>query len=395
MTHERHAQQGLPDMKLHDQQQHFHRERVVKRTRGVAIVVAVLLLGGLARTLYARWDEAKQLDARAQENSVLHVRTVRPGNAGEDGRVSLPGTLQGQIEAQIYARATGYVSHWYKNIGDHVRRGEVLATLDIPEVQRQVDEAAANYELAKTAFERWKRLRAEDAVSQQELDEKHGAYKQADAVLRRLRDQLSFGQVLAPFDGIVTKRNVDVGDLVNAGNGGAAQVLFSMAQSNRLHVYFYVPQDLAPLVHLGDSLNIAPTDHPELLVQAKVSRTAGAIDMATRTLQVDVDLDNRRTQWLPGSYVEASFKLDKSQGLTLPTNTLLFNAKGTEVATVVDGKIKRQLVMLGTDHGRTVDVRSGVSANTEVVLNPPDSIAEGQNVVIEKPEPAASAAHAG
>ncbi|MBV8122698.1 MAG: efflux RND transporter periplasmic adaptor subunit [Burkholderiaceae bacterium] len=390
MTHERHTQQGLPEMKLHDDQQHLHRERVVKHTRRIAFVIAALLLGGLARTLYARWDESKQLEARVHENAVLHVRTVHPGHAGDDGKVSLPGTLQGQIEAQIYARAAGYVSHWYKNIGAQVKRGEVLATLDIPEVQRQVDEAAANYELAKTAFERWKRLRADDAVSQQELDEKQGAYKQAEAVLRRLREQLSYGQVLAPFDGIVTKRNVDVGDLVNAGNGGAAQVLFSMAQSDKLHVYFYVPQDLAPLVHVGDSVDIAPTDHPDQVVQARVSRTAGAIDMATRTLQVDVDLDNKSTHWLPGSYVEAAFKLNNSQGLALPTNTLLFNAKGVEVAAVVDGKVKRQLVVLGTDHGRTVDVRSGLTAATEVIMNPPDSIAEGQSVSVEKPEAAAS-----
>ncbi len=383
MTEKRHAHQGLPDLKLLDPEHHRTRGSVVRAARLATLIVVVLLLLGLGRTLFVRWSESHVLEARAAENAVLHVRVTRPRGEQGDGRLTLPGTLQGIDEAQIYARSSGYVKQWLKDIGANVKKGELLATLDIPEVNRQVEEATANYQLAKTAYERWSLLRTEDAVSQQELDEKTGTYRQSEAVLQRLRQQLAFGQVVAPFDGTVTRRNVNIGDLVNAGYGGSAQALFSMAQTDRLHVYAYVPQDRAAQVRVGDSVDILQAGAPDKPVKARIARSANAIDLSSRTLQIDIEVSNPQHTLLPGAYVEVALQLRAGQTLVLPTNTLLFGANGTQVALVRDGKVLRQNVTVGTDFGKTVEIRSGIARDDLVIVNPPDAIAPGQAVAVE------------
>jgi RND family efflux transporter MFP subunit len=312
---------------------------------------------------------------------MLHVRVIRPSPSRFDARLTLPGTLQGTQEAQINSRASGYVKALFKDIGAKVKKGEVMATLDIPEVRRQVDEADANFQLAKTSYERWTRLRAKDVVSQQELDEKTSTYRQTLAIQKRMREQLGFGQVVAPFDGVVTRRNVNVGDLVNAGNSG--QALFSIAQTNTLHVYFYVPQDRATLVRVGDSVDIIQTALPDKSIKAHIARTAGAIDLNSRTLQIDVEISNGDLALLPGAYVEVVLYFKPSDNLVLPTNTLLFGTSGAQVAVVKEGKVERRSVILGTDYGQMVEVKSGVSVDDHVIENPPDAIVPGQPVVEE------------
>ena len=387
MTEERHAHQGLPDLKLLDPEHQRTRGSVVRTARLVTLIIVVLLALGLARTLFARWSASHELEARAAENTVLHVRVIQPRREQGDGRLTLPGTLQGTQEAQIYARTTGYVKQWFKDIGAPVKKGEVLATLDIPEVNRQVEEATANYQLAKTAYERWNRLRSEDAVSQQELDEKTSAYRQSEAVLQRLRQQQAFGQVVAPFDGSVTRRNVNIGDLVNAGNGGSAQAMFSMAQTDRLHVYAYVPQDRAAQVRTGDAVDIVQAGAPDKPVKARIARSANAIDLNSRTLQVDIDVPNPQHSLLPGAYVEIALMLKTGETLVLPTNTLLFGAAGPQVALVREGKVVRQNVTLGTDFGKVVEIKTGVTAADQVIVNPPDAIAAAQAVAVETVSP--------
>jgi len=392
MTEERHAHQGLPDLKLLDPEHNRTRGSVVRTARLVTMIIVALLLLGLGRTLFVRWSESHVLEARASENAVLHVRVIQPRREQGDGRLTLPGTLLGTQEAQIYARTTGYVKQWYKDIGDPVKKGEVLATLDIPEVNRQVEEATANYQLAKSAYERWNRLRSEDAVSQQELDEKTSAYRQTEAVLQRLRQQLAFGQVVAPFDGSVTRRNVNIGDLVNAGNGGSAQAMFGMAQTDKLHVYAYVPQDRAAQVRVGDAVDILQASAPDKPVKARIARSANAIDLNSRTLQVDIEVPNPQHSLLPGSYVDVALMLKAGETLVLPTNTLLFGAAGPQVALVRDGKVVRQNVTLGTDFGKVVEIKTGVTAADQVIVNPPDAIAPEQAVAVEAVSPAAPAA---
>lgn len=393
MTEQRHAHQGLPDFKLHDAEHAASRRGVVRFAFRFALVVVLVLLAGLGRTLFVRWSDGQALAARATENATLHVRVIEPGSASPDERLTLPGTLLGIQEAQIYARTSGYVGKLQHNIGERVRKGELLAQLNTPELDRQVEEAGATFRLAKTAYERWSQLRKDNAVSQQELDEKTAAYRQSEAALQRLREQQEFGRIVAPFDGIVTRRNINVGDLVNAGNGGSPQALFALSETRRLHTYVYVPQNLAGFIHVGDSVDIRQADRPDRPLKARIARTAGAIDLATRTLQVDIEIDNADHALLPGSYVDVVLKAVAGGGLTLPTNTLLFSGAGPQVAVVVDGKIVRKAVALGTDYGRVVVIKSGVAAGDQVVVNPPDSIADGQATVIESP-PAPDAAKA-
>lgn len=391
MTEQRHAHNGLPEFHLHGPDNNQSKSRVLRLTRNVTIVLLLLMLFGLGKTLFSRWSYGDVLAQRAERNVLLHVLVTNPVPAGQSGataKVVLPGTLLGINEAQIYSRVNGYVKQWFKDIGETVKKGETLAILDIPEINKQVEEATANFELAKTVFQRWKRLRDQDAVSQQELDEKTGIYKQTEAVLKRLRDQQNFGTVVAPFDGTVTRRNVNMGDLVNAGNTGMAQAMFSMAHIDKLHVYVYMPQDRASQVRVGQEIDIFQTNAPDKPIKARIARTAGAIDTNTRTLQVDIEVPNPHRTLLPGSYIEAALKVDMGNALIIPTNALIFGAGGPFVATVVDGKVEKKQIKLGIDYGTTVEVRSGITTDDKVILNPPDSIVPGQQVVIETPPPA-------
>ena len=396
MTDQRHTRQGLPPFHLHQAFESNGRSKVVRTMRIVTVVVIALLLLGLGRTLLARRANAEVLAARAAESTVLQVSVVLPKSGAYESKLTLPGSLQGIYQAQIYARTNGYVRQWYKDIGQSVKKGETLATLDIPEVNRQVEEASANFELAKIAFDRWSKLRAQEAVSQQEYDEKAGAYRQTEAVLKRLREQQGFGKIVAPFDGIVTQRNVDNGDLVNAGNGGAGQGMFALAQIDRLRVYVYVPQDRATRVHVGDSVDILRAEAADKPAQGRIVRSAGAIDPRTRTLQIEIQIPNASHGLLPGAYVDVALTVKSAGGLILPTNTLLFGAAGSKVAIVAaDGKIRLQTVAIGTDYGHDVEIKAGLKPGDKVIINQPDSIRDGQTVAIANVANAAAVAGKG
>ena len=383
MTDQRHSHQGLPQFHLHGSTQDISRSKVVRTARWITVIVLLLLLTGLGRALLARRANADMLATRAKESAILQVRVVQPSASGYESRLTLPSTLQGINEAQIYARTNGYVKQWFKDIGQPVKKGELLATLDIPDINKQVEEAKANFDLAKIAYERWSRLREHDAVSQQEYDEKAAAYHQTEAVLKRLRDQQDFGKVSAPFDGIVTKRNIDNGNLINAGNGGSGQTMFAVAQIDKLRLYAYVPQNRAARIHVGDSVDILRPEAADKPVKGNVVRTAGAIDPTTRTLQIEIQVPNTDHGLLPGSYVDVALTLKSDGGLILPTNALLFSSAGSRVAIVQpDGKVKMQIVTLGTDFGHEVEIRKGLKSDDKVILNPPDSISDGQSVAI-------------
>lgn len=383
MNEQRHSHQGLPEFHIHGAGQQSSRHQVVRFAWIATVIVFALLLLGLGRALFVRHAEADVLASRAAESAILQVKVVQPSTSGYESKLTLPSSLQGINQSQIYARTNGYVKQWFKDIGQPVKKGELLALLDIPDVNKQVEEANANYELAKIAYERWGRLREKDAVSQQEYDDKVGAFKQTEAVLKRLQDQQNFGKVVAPFEGIVTKRNVDNGDLVNAGNGGTGQALFTVSQIDKLRLYVYVPQDRAARIHIGDSVDILRTDAVDKPAKGQIVRTAGAIDPATRTLQIEIQVPNSDHSLLPGAYVDVSLTLKTESSLILPTNALKFNATGSLVAIVQpDNKIRMQAVILGTDFGRDVEIKKGLTADDKVVMNPPDSISEGQSVAI-------------
>lgn len=388
MTEERHAHQGMPEFHKQGPDQDLSRSKVLQKTKLFVVVILLLMGFGLAKTLISRWSYGDVLAQRAEQNTTMHVLVIKPAppaTTGPNTKLVLPGTLLGINESQIYARVNGYVKQWLKDIGDTAKKGETLAILDIPEVNKQVEEATANFQLAKTAFERWKRLRAEDAVSQQELDEKTALFKQTEAVLKRLRDLQSFGTVVAPFDGTITRRNVNMGDLVNAGNVGTAQSLFTMANVEKLHVYVYLPQDRVAQIKVGDEVLITQNSSPDKPVKGRIARTAGAIDTNTRSLQVDIEVPNDTGILMPGAYVEATLNIAIGKQLLIPTNSLIFGAGGPFVATVKDNKILKKKVSLGVDYGMQVEIRAGVTLDDDIILNPLDSITDGQVVKIETP----------
>lgn len=364
-----------------------------------AVLIVALLLFGLASALFDRWTFAEVLAKRTEESALMHVLVVKPTAPDKNSpnmRLVLPGTLRGINEAQIHSRVTGYVKQWFKDLGDTAKQGETLALIDIPEINRQVEEATANFKLAKTVYDRWRRLRAEDAVSQQEMDEKTGLYRQSEAVLNRLKQLQSFGNVTAPFEGRITRRNVNLGDLVNAGNVGNAQAMFSMARTDRLSVYVYLPQDRTSQVKVGDEVSVYQTNAPDKIIKGRIARTAGAIDINTRTLQVDIEIPNENNALLPGAYVEVAMQIALGNSLIVPTNTLIFGAGGPYIAVVdKDNRAEKKKVTLGVDFGNQVEIRSGIAADDQLILNPMDSLVNGQAVVPQSPAPRAPSSRRG
>jgi RND family efflux transporter MFP subunit len=409
MSENRHAVLGIHSAS-EDGHHHPHRGPILKRARIVgAIAGAVLLLGGAA-VLVQRAVQARALAASTVELNQQFVvtTTAKPAKGGEP--LSLPGTLQGIIESPIYARSSGYVLRWTKDIGSRVNKGDVLAEIDTPEVDQQLSQAiaarqqaASSLELAKSSAERWEALRKKDAVTQQELNERSSAYSQAqanlaaaDANVRRLQKTEEFKRVLAPFSGVITSRAVEVGDLING--GGAGNALFRLAQVDTLRVYVYVPQAYAQRIKTGDQVEVTQAELPGRKFSGTVARTAGAIDAATRTMQIEINLSNKDNALLAGAYVQVSLPVSGSSNAMLaPTNVLLFRPEGPRVAVVgADGKVKLQAVTLGHDLGNRIEILSGVTPAQQLVVNPADSLADGDAVVVKpaKAEAAPAAATA-
>ena len=368
--------------------------RGVRRAKIVAIVVLVLLAVGAGRTVLMRISNAKTLEATASEANRQYVKTAIAKVGGEGQKVQLPGTLQGFVQAPLSARASGYLKRWTKDIGSHVDKGELLAEIESPEIDQQLSQAiaareqsAASLALARSTVERWEALRKKDVVAQQELEERRSAFAQAranlagaDANVERLRQLESFKRVVAPFPGIITRRNVDVGDLIE---GGSGRPLFILTQADPLRVYVNVPQAYAHLVKPGQKVAITQAELRGRVFEGKVERTAAAIDAATRTMQIEISLPNREGALLPGAYVQVSLPLAASRDLVIPTNALIFRSEGVQVASVGnDGRIKLRGVKVGRNFGSTVEVLEGLKGGEELVLNPPDSMADGDQVTV-------------
>ncbi len=368
----------------------------------VAIVLALLLGGVLIFVLRGR--QAAALDNDLDVHGKQYVTLVSPKAGGGGPSLTLPGTLQGFIEASVYARSNGYVVRWFKDIGATVKKGELLAEITAPEVDQELSQAiatqaqaASSEGLTKSTAERWKALRGKDAVTQQDLDERVSAYQQAQANLNaaranvaRLRNLQGFNKVVAPFDGVVTSRSVDVGDLVNAGNGGVGRALFGVAQIDPLRLYVNVPQAYAPSVKVGDQVDVSLSQHSGEQFKGTIARTARAIDVTSRTMQVEIRIPNSDGKLIAGSYVQAQLPIKQDVGaLIVPTNVLLFRTSGTYAAVVDDkGRVSLRLVKLGVDFGKEVAVLSGVSSNDRLVLNPADSLADGDVVTLAAVHPA-------
>jgi RND family efflux transporter MFP subunit len=372
---------------------------VVKRAKYVATGIVAILVASAVAVLVLRSFHAAALERSTQLHAKLYVSTTTPKLNHDGLPVRLPGTLQGVIEATMYARSSGYVVRWTKDIGASVNKGELLAEITAPEIDQQLHQAeatraqtAASCALAKSTAERWQNLREKDAVTQQDLDERLSAYKQAqsdlaaaEANVARLRSLQGFNKVLAPFDGVVTRRNIDLGDLVDAGNGGGTgRALFTVAQVDPLRLYVYVPQTYASQIKIGDPVTVTLAEHMDEQYQGTIARTARAIDTSTRTMQVEIRVPNPKGELIAGSYVQVLLPVKgDNAGFVVPTNALLFRPLGTYVAVVgAEGRVRLSLVKLGTDFGTVVQVRSGLNANDQVVLNPADSLADGDIVAL-------------
>jgi RND family efflux transporter MFP subunit len=321
-----------------------------------------------------------------------------PEDGAED--LVLPGTLQAYVESPIYARTNGYLRKWYHDIGSRVNKGDLLADIDTPEVDQQLDQAKAdlvtaqaNEHLSQITETRYSELLKTDGVSKQEVDNATGdlAAKQAivqssQANVRRLSELKSFQKVYAPFSGVVTQRNVDIGTLINAGNGGTSQQLFYLAQTDPIRVYVNVPEAYAPSIHKGLGAFLELAQYPGQKFQGEVVRTAEAIDLATRTLLTEVDVPNKSGLLLPGGYAQVHLLVHvQGERLQVPVNALLFRSEGLR-AVVIDSnhRVRLQALAIGRDYGTSLEVLTGLKHDDWIVLNPPDSIENGEEVHVQE-----------
>ena len=384
------------------------RRQVMRRVKIITAVVVVLLVIGAGRTVVSRISNSKTLEAGTVEQAKQYVKTAYPKVGGAGQTLALPGTLQGYVQSPIAARASGYLKRWHKDIGSVVKKGDLLAEIDAPEIDQQLSQAvaarqqaAASLQLATSTMARWEALRKKDAVSQQELDERRSAAAQAranlaaaEANVERLRQTQGFKRVVAPFAGVITRRNVDTGDLIDAG-GGAGRTMFVLSQTDPLRVYVNVPQTYAQRVKPGQEVNVTQSELLGQVFKGKVARTSAAIDPSTRTMQIEVTLPNREGLLMPGAYVQVSLPLQASKVLTIPTNALMIRGKGMSVAVVdAQGRITLKPVKIGRNYGVNLEVLEGVTTEDEVVLNPSDSVNDGDQVIVAPAAAPAKAAKA-
>jgi multidrug efflux system membrane fusion protein len=368
------------------------------RGRAAMVALLVLLVGG-GFSVARRFSEHKTLVKETERLAVPTVAVIHPSTEPASEELVLPAQLQAYAESAIYSRTNGYVLRWYKDMGSHVKKGELLADIDTPEVDQELSQARANrqqieaqLQLAKSSAERWDNLRKTDSVSQQEADQEMSAYRQAqanmaatDANVRRLEQLESFKHIYAPFSGVITRRNTDVGALINAGSAGQSRELFNLAQVDPLRVFVSVPQMNSPSIRAGMPAYIELREYPGQKFSGKVVRTADAIDPATRTLNTEVDLPNHDGHLLPGAYAQLHFAVPiKTIRISVPVNALLFRPEGPRVAVVgQDHKVHLRSIIMGRDFGTKVEVLGGLDATDQIVVNPADSLEDGQEVHIK------------
>jgi RND family efflux transporter MFP subunit len=364
-------------------------------------VAAIAFISGVLPRVKARETVRKETDQLA----IPSVTVVQPKRTAPTQEVVLPANVQPYISSPIFARTNGYLKKWYVDIGAHVKKGQLLAEIETPEVDQQLQQARANLStaeanlhLAEITANRFQGLLKSDSVAQQDTDNAVGTYNADKAVVaadqanvRQLEQLQGFEKIYAPFDGVITVRNTDIGALINQGSAGGTQTaLFQIAQPGVLRVYVNVPEAYSQAAKVGLTADLVLSEFPGKRFQGKLVRTAEAIDPTTRTLLVEVDVLNPSGTLLSGAYAELHMKLPNSiTTFTLPVNTLLFREEGLRVVAVNDKHADLKQIILGHDYGNEVEVLSGLNGNESIVVNPPDSIEQGQEVrVVTAPAPA-------
>jgi RND family efflux transporter MFP subunit len=359
-------------------------------------VLAILVIIGVGHRVSRHHDEQNF----AQRTTQLAVNVVTARRDSKPKELVLPGTFQAFNQTTIFPRSNGYVKSWKVDIGDNVQGGQLLAEISTPEVDQQLAQVRAQQQIAKVTAERWRDLLDKKVVSKQEYDQNEKAYEAANANLQQLEKIQGFQQIVAPFAGKIAARNIDVGTLVTAGTGNSGTPLFSMVQSDPLRVYVFVPQTNAASMHEGLKAKILVQERPGQDFEGTVTRTAGALDPTSRTMQVEVQVPNHDGILYAGMYGQVEFLLsDDNAPIVVPADAFVFRAQGPQVVTVAnDNRIHWQKISVGRDFGTQLEVLDGLKENTEVVMNPTDDLREGIEVQVkgdEKPRPQGSVAQSG
>src|SRR5207248_356369 len=378
--HRQHRHDGAEDGHTEDRDVRTPQRGVPTRppVRSVAVwgpIAAVTVLAFLVTIgVWRRVQERGQEKAFTKQAAQLEVNVVTAQRDRKPKELILPGTFQAFKETTIYPRSNGYVKSWKVDIGDNVQAGQLLAEIATPEVDQQLAQARAQEEIAKLTADRWRDLVQKNVVSKQEYDQNEKAYEAAKANLQQLEKIQGFQQILAPFAGKIAARNIDVGTLVTAGSGNSGTPLFSLVQSDLLRVYVYAPQENAPSIHEGLAAKIVLQEFPGQEFDGSVTRTAGALDPQSRTMQVEVQVPNHEGKLYTGMYGQVKFRLaDENAPIVVPANAFLFRTDGPQVATVSkDNRIHWQTIRVGRDFGTQLEVLDGLAENTGVVMNPTD-----------------------
>jgi RND family efflux transporter MFP subunit len=375
--------------------------RTAKRSRKSSLVLAIAAIVVAALLGSGIWSRVKAnttLRAETTQAALTAVSVVSPKQTAPADEIILPGNVQPFITSPIYSRTNGYLKKWYFDIGAHVKQGQLLAVIETPEVDQQLQQARsnlltaqANLELASVTKNRYQGLLKSNAVSQQDVDNAVGTYNANKSIVEADKAEVeqysalaSFEKIYAPFDGVITARNTDIGDLINSGSGtGVKTDLFHIAQPGKLRVYVNVPEEYSQGIKTGMIANLSLAEFPGRKFQGKLVRTAEAINVTTRTLLIEIDLENPSGTLLSGSYAEVHLAVPtKPSTFLLPVNTLIFRSEGLHVGVVKDGKVALTAVTPGHDFGNEIEIVAGLKPDDQVIINPPDSIVSGQAVQI-------------
>src|SRR5579863_10226288 len=369
----------------------------------IAIIAVIIVIAIVVAGVVPRLRAKAALRVETNSLAVPEVMVIQPKRGSTAQEIILPGNIQAFIDAPIYARTNGYLKVWYFDIGAHVKKGQLLAEIETPEVDQQLlqaradlNTAQANLNLSQITFNRFEGLKNTDSVAVQDVDNAAGDYAAKKATVdsarsnvNRLEDLQSFEKIYAPFDGVVTARNTDVGQLIDSGSaGGVAKELFHVAAIRTLRVYINVPQQYSVAAKPGILADLTLAQFPGRKFQGKLVRTANAIDLASRTLLVEVDVDNSTGELLPGAFTEVHLKIPTDiPSYILPVNALIFRAQGLQVATVENNRAKLVSVSPGRDFGSEIEIVSGLTGQESIIVSPPDSIIDGEQVKISQPNP--------
>jgi RND family efflux transporter MFP subunit len=367
--------------------------------RRTTILLATAAFIGLALLVYtgihSRVAAESRLKLRTEEAAIPTVTVVFPKEGAPTQEIVLPGNTQAFIDAPIYARTSGYLKRWYFDIGAHVQKGQLLAEIETPELDQQLqqaradlDTAQANLNIAKITASRWQDLVSTGSVSQQETDQAvsnlsavRATAESSAANVRRLEQLQSFEKIYAPFDGIITTRNTDIGALIDAGVGTQPKELFHITAIRTLRLFVAVPEVYSQAARSGAQATLTLDEFPGKTFRGTLVRNANSIDLASRTLLVEVDVDNPTGQLLPGAYVFVHLSLpDQTRSVTVPANTLIFRKEGLQVGLIRDGKAELIPVKIGRDYGNSVEIVSGLQPTDAVIVDPSDSLVDGMPV---------------